>query len=127
MRRQDLIHAELCYKVLGVLFDVWTRIGPSHRENFYQKAIATGLKRKGVRFAEQLPARLSYADEIVGIYYFDFLIEEKIVLEIKAREYFSQQDIRQLYGYLRAKNLQLGLLAHFTKSGVKFKRVVNLR
>ena len=49
------------------------------------------------------------------------------ILEIKVKNYFSKSDISQLYSYLKAKGLQLGIIAHFTKTGVKFKRVVNIR
>ena len=61
-----------------------------------------------------------------NLYYFDFLIENKIVLELKARNYFSRKDIDQLFSYLKSKDMKLGIIAHFTKSGVKFKRVVNI-
>jgi len=63
---------------------------------------------------------------IQSIYYFDFLIDGKIILETKVRNYFSKKDIDQLCSYLKVKNLKLGIIAHFTKTGVKFKRIVNL-
>ncbi|PIS29970.1 MAG: hypothetical protein COT41_03880 [Candidatus Portnoybacteria bacterium CG08_land_8_20_14_0_20_40_83] len=70
---------------------------------------------------------MNYKNKPIGIYYFDFLIDDKIVLEIKVRDYFSKKDITQLYSYLKAKNLKLGIIAHFTKTGVKFKRVANIK
>ncbi len=127
LKRKDLVHVDLCYQIMGVLFDVWKNVGYGHKEKLYQKAIAQGLKASGLRFREQLPAKVYYAGTAIGMYYFDFLIEDKIVLEIKVREYFSKNDITQLYSYLRTKNLKLGLIAHFTRSGVKFKRIVNVR
>ena len=62
----------------------------------------------------------------MGNYFLDFLIEDKIILEIKKREYFSKQDINQLFEYLQTTGLKLGIIAHFTRIGVKFKRIVNL-
>jgi len=70
--------------------------------------------------------RLKYRGREIGIYFLDFLIEDKIILEIKKREYFSKKDIDQVYAYLKATKLKLGIIAHFTKSGVKFRRVLNL-
>ncbi len=64
---------------------------------------------------------------MVGRYYFDFLIEDKIILEIKVRNYFSKKDIEQLNSYLKATRLKLGIIAHFTRAGVKLKRIVNLK
>lgn len=126
LRRQDLIYPDLSYKIIGSLFSVWTGLGGGHRENFYQKAVSREFESRGMEHKKELPAKISYKEQIVGIYYFDFLIEDKIVLETKVRDYFSKKDIDQLYGYLRAKNLKLGIIAHFTKTGVKVKRVVNI-
>jgi len=127
IKRKDLVYPELCYKILGVLFEVWTRVGFGYKESFYQKAVFNELQEIGLKLQEQLPVRVRYKNKQIGIYYLDFLIEDKIVLEIKVRNYFSYKDIRQLYSYLKAKDLKLGVIAHFTRTGVKFKRVVNLR
>ena len=124
--RKDLIYSNLCYQVMGILFEVWKKLDYGHKEKFYQKAISQDFKTKEFHFKEQLPAKIHYKGKFIGIYYFDFLIEDKIVLEIKIRNYFSKKDINQLYSYLKAKKLKLGIIAHFTKTGVKFKRVVNL-
>ena len=126
IRKQDLLYPELSYQIVGILFSAGIEIGFDHKEKFYQKVIANKLKESGLKFAEQLPAKVYYKKEFIGIYYFDFFIEGKIVLEIKAKSFFSQKDIQQLYSYLKAKGLKLGILAYFTKSGVRFKRIVNL-
>lgn len=124
--KTNLIHADLSYKVIGALFDVWTTLGHGHKERIYQKAVAKSLTMGGIRFTEQAPAKLMYRGDAIGMYYFDFLIDDRLILELKVREYFSKHDIEQLYSYLKASSLKLGLIAHFTRSGVKFRRVVNL-
>lgn len=121
-----VIFPELSYKIVGILFDVWNTIGYGHKESFYQKAISKNLRDSDIPFREQEKTKVEYKGEEVGIYFLDFLIDNKIVLEIKKREYFSKKDIDQLYGYLKATKLKLGIIAHFTKTGVKFKRVLNL-
>ena len=126
VKRKDLIYPELCYKIIGILFVVWTELGFGHKESFYQNALVEEFKNANLNFKEQLPVKIMYKNKKIGIYYFDFLIENKMILELKVRNFFSQKDIRQLYSYLKAKDLKLGLIAHFTQSGVKFKRVVNL-
>jgi len=127
LKRKDLVYPDLSYKIMGILFEVWTKLEFGYKEKFYQKAIAEEFKNINLQFREQLPAKISYKGKVVGIYYFDFLIEDKIILEIKVRNYFSKRDIEQLYSYLKAKNLKLGIIAHFTRAGVKFKRIVNLQ
>jgi len=126
VRRKDLVYPELSYEIIGILFNVWNAIGSNHKEAFYQKAVAKDFQEHKLSFKEQLPVKINYKGKFIGIYYFDFLIEGKIILELKVRDYFSKKDITQLYSYLRAKNLKLGLIVHFTKGGVRVKRVVNM-
>ena len=126
LKRKDLIYSELSYQTMGVLFKVWTKLGFGYKEKIYENAAAKEFKNIELKFKKQLPVKINYNNEFIGIYYFDFLIENKIVLELKVRNYFSTKDINQLYSYLKAKNLKLGIIAHFTRTGVKFKRIVNL-
>lgn len=125
--RKDLVYPELSYQVLGILFEVWNDVGFGHREKIYQKAVATTLKSTGIEFKEQVPSKLIYQNQVIGVYYFDFLIDDKIILELKVRNYFSKQDINQVYSYLKSSGLRLGLISHFTQSGVKYKRIVNIK
>ena len=75
-------------------------------------------------------ALFSPLDASIGIFFPDFLIEindVKIILDIKKNENFGPKNIRQVNDYLKATGLKLGILANFTKSGVKFKRLINLK
>ncbi len=63
----------------------------------------------------------------MGIYALDFLVFGKIILELKQKSFISAKNIDQLYKYLRATNLKLGLIITFTRDGIEYKRVVNLR
>jgi GxxExxY protein len=71
-----------------------------------------------------LPIELRYKDESLGRYFLDFLIEDKIVLEIKSDSKFYIRDIKQVLGYLKAKNLELGILACFGRRGLIYKRII---
>ncbi len=125
-----MVHKDLCFKIVGVLFSVYKELGGSLLEKHYQKAVAAALKKAGILFTEQVLTRLVFEDKVIGIFYIDFLIEisgVKIVLEIKKNENFGQKNIQQVYNYIKTLNLELGILANFTKSGVKFKRIVNLK
>ena len=126
LERNDLVYPELCYQIMGILFDVWKEIGYGHKERMYQQGVATGLRKANLSIQEQLPTKVIYKGNPIGIYYFDFLVESKIVLELKVRAYFSKKDIDQLYGYLKTNDLKLGILALFTRTGVKCKRIVNI-
>ena len=122
----EIIHKELSYEVMGALFDVFNEIGYGHKEKIYQKALSQVLKQKKISFDEQIKTDLYMKEEVVGIYFLDFLIENKIVLEIKSRTNFRAADLRQAKAYLNSLNLQLAILATFTPSGVKYRRILNI-
>jgi GxxExxY protein len=80
-----------------------------------------------LKYKEQVLMPLNYKNEKIGKYFLDFLIEDKIILEVKKDKNFSRKNIEQVIGYLRAFNLKLGILANFTSQGLKFKRIVNIK
>lgn len=123
----ELIHKDLSFKVNGVLFDVFNTLGYGYKEVYYQRAIAEGLRQTGLRFEEQMSCPLSFKGMRIGVHRFDFFIEDKLILEIKQGDHFSKTHIVQLHGYLKSKNLSLGILAYYSSRGLKFKRIVNLR
>lgn len=125
--KPDLLYPDLSYQIVGILFDVFSELGFGYKENQYQKAIEIAFKNCGINYKKELPVRISYKDCFITTIYLDFLIEDKIILEIKQGNKFSKKDIEQIYNYLKSTNLKLGLLARFTRSGVKFKRIVNIK
>ncbi len=120
----DLVHKELSYKITGILFKVQSELGGGYQEKYYQKAVALELKNNNIDFKEQVLVDLKYGDENIGRYYIDFLIEDKIVLEIKANHVFYNRDVKQILAYLKSTGLALGILAGFGKYGLKFKRIL---
>jgi len=126
LKRDDLIYPELSYTIVGILFEVYNNLGPGHKERCYQKAVAVAFRAAKTSFKEQAYSPVIFKDNNVGNYFLDFLIEDKIVLEIKSGEKFLKQNISQIYSYLKIKKLKLGILANFTKEGLKFKRIINL-
>jgi len=127
MKRDDIIYPELSYKIVGILYDVYNEIGAGHREKYYQNAISQAFKNNNIEFKEQVYFPLKYKEKIVGKCFFDFLIDNKMVLEIKKGSIFPKQNIDQLYEYLRLSKLKLGIIANFTRNGVYTKRIVNIR
>ena len=122
-----MIYKELSYLLVGILFDIYNELGYGYQEKHYERAIGKELARRKVPYKCQLCCRLKLRGEEIGKYYFDFLVDDKIVLEIKRGNYFSRKNISQVKGYLKAMNLQLGILANFTESGIKFMRILNVK
>ena len=126
VKRGDLIYPELSYIIVGCLYEVWNELGPGHSERTYQKATAVMFAKKNLRFIEQLPAPVYFKEERLNNRFLDFLVEDKIVVELKKNESFSIGNIRQINDYLIRKKLSLGILANFTFKGVNTKRVINI-
>lgn len=121
----ELIYPDLSYQLVGVLFDVHTELGSRYQEKYYQRAIASTLQEKGISFQQQVPVRLTMSGNPIGRYFADFVIDGKIVLEIKAVPRLVLGDHRQVDAYLKALNCKLGVLANFRSPSLKFKRIVN--
>lgn len=124
-KRDDLIYPDESYKIVGMLFDVYNELGPGHHEQYYQRATEAELKNAGLVYKSQFYVPLLYKDKVVGREYFDFLIEDKIILEIKKGDRFSHKHIEQVSQYLKTSGYKLAILANFGNNGVTFKRIVN--
>jgi GxxExxY protein len=125
--RNDLIYKDECYKIIGLIFEIFNGVGYGYKEKFYQNAVANSFTENKITFKKELKARVNFKGKEIGYYYFDFLVFNKIIIELKRKNYFSKKDIDQLYSYLKAMNLKLGILIYFTKNGIKYKRIVNLK
>ncbi|MBU3925019.1 GxxExxY protein [Patescibacteria group bacterium] len=120
----DLVYKELSYEIVGVLYEVYKELGGGYQEKYYQRAINLKLKKKNFRFREQICIGIKIENENIGKYFLDFLIEDKIILEIKAAPKFYARDIKQVLGYLQSTNLNLGILASFGRNGLFYKRIL---
>lgn len=121
----DLVYPELSYAIVGILFKVHTNLGGWYQEKYYQRAVEVALKGQKIIFDKELLVDLSFDGEKIGKYFLDFLIEGKIILELKAKPQLSREEFRQVRAYLKAKNLRLGILANFRGERLVYKRILN--
>jgi GxxExxY protein len=126
LQRDDLVYPKLSYKIVGILFDVYNELGYGFDEKTYQKAVAIAFKDSKIKFQEQVHAPLAYRGNKVGLNFFDFFIDDRVVLELKKGDRFSKTHIDQVYKYLMSKDLKLGILAYFSPRKLLFKRIVNI-
>ncbi len=105
---------------MGVLFDIFNKLGPGHNEKYYENAVAKGLDLKGIKHKRQVKIDLKYNHEKVGVFYLDFLIENKIILELKTGRRFSKQRFNQVIEHLKSsgKNLLFWRLLLFLESNL---------
>jgi len=125
LQRNDIIYPKLSYVINGVLFDVYRQIGAGHKESYFQKAVAVGFMSKEINFEEQFYVPLKMNGEIVGKYFLDFLVEDKIVVELKRGRFVLSDLINQVGAYLESADKLLAIVACFTYRGVIIKRIIN--
>ncbi len=125
IKRKDLIFPELSYKVIGCAFDVYNSLGGGHHEKYYQRALAEAFKNRGLKAIEQVYYPMIYNGNIIGKNFLDFLIDNKLVVEIKKGNKFSKRHIDQVLEYLKISKIKLAILINFGSSEVSFKRIIN--
>ena len=125
LKNSKVLYPELSYKIIGILYDVYNTLGFGYQEKYYYRAIKEGLVSNKLAVKEQAHIPLQYKNSKIGRYFVDFIVEDKIVLELKRGDRFSRVNIEQVYGYLKSTGLKLGILANFTSDGIKFKRILN--
>ena len=126
VKREKVIYKDLSYRIVGILFEVYNELGYGYQEKYYQRAIENSLKGNNIKFESQAAFKIRYKGKGIGRYFLDFLIEDKIVLEIKKGKHFSKNNLEQIKGYLKVTNKKLAILANFTPDGVKFYRMLNI-
>lgn len=109
--------------ILGAAIEVHRSLGPGFSESVYCKALSIEITQRGISFTPQSPVQVGYRNEVVGEGKVDFLVEGKVVVEIKAVEALAPIHIAQVISYLRATHHKLGLLINFNvrrlKDGIK--------
>jgi GxxExxY protein len=122
---EELLYHELTRQVIGVSFTVHNMLGFGHREKVLQRAHEIEYEKLGLKFKKEAPVSIFYEGRIIAKYFMDFVIEDKVVVELKLANEFYTKDIKQVLCYLKANNLRLGLLIIFNKEGVSVKRIIN--
>lgn len=121
-----VIYKDLSYKVVGAIFEVYNELGYGFKERYYEDAIAKELELRGLNHKRQVSYNLLYKGESIGRHQLDFLVENRIIVELKVGEFYSKNSINQVTQYLKATNLKLAILINITQSGVRFKRILNI-
>lgn len=113
MARSKLIHEPLTYSVIGAFFEVYHTLGFGFLEHVYVSSLTRELRRRGHEIGREVSVPIFYKDEEVARQRLDMIVDGKLVVGTKSGERLHNEAIRQLSGYLRATNLEVGLLLHF--------------
>jgi GxxExxY protein len=108
-----LLEGELTGEIIGAFYECYNQLGYGFLESVYRRALAVELRARGHRCAEEGQIEVAYKGVIVGTYRFDMLVDDRVIVEAKAGEILGPTDKQQLLNYLRATNIEIGLLLHF--------------
>lgn len=123
--KTDLLHAELSYQVMRAVFEVHNHLGPGFAEGIYEEALVREFERCGIPYQRQKIVEVHYKGAVVGVHRLDLVVDDRIVLELKAATGLDSAHLGQVLSYLRASGLQLGILINFGTPRVQSRRVVN--
>ena len=123
-KKVDLLYKELTYQIRGAVFDVHKALGSGHKESVYHKALVEEFKKREMKFTEEKKIPISYNKVRVGIYRPDFVIDDKIIVEIKAVSFLSKNFLEQIKHYLCGSSYRLGLLINFGCRRADIRRII---
>ena len=119
-----LLLKETSFQIIAAIYEVHNVLGFGFLENVYQKALVKELRLRDLKAEEQKEIKVLYKDEEVGSYYADIVVNDEIILELKAVENLTKSHESQLLNYLKGTGLKLGFLVNFGKEKAVYKRMV---
>jgi GxxExxY protein len=121
----DVIYPELSYNIMEAVFEVHNQLGPGFGEEIYQQALIVEMETRSIPFEAQKSLVVWYKGKPMGTYRLDFLVDGKIILELKAVSSLNDLFKQQLTSYLKATDLRLGILLNFGTRRVEYIRIAN--
>lgn len=116
---------ELSDKLIGLALEVYKTLGSGFLEGVYQEALSIELEQSNLQFEQQKELSIKYKNRILNKkYYADFIVENKIILELKTVECIDNIHIAQVINYLKSTGLKVGYIINFGAAKFEFKRIV---
>lgn len=109
----DLIYQKESYVIRGIAFEIYKQFRNAYKEKIYQNAYEIGLKEKDLIVEKEKRINVFFKGKKVGIYIPDLVINEKIIIELKAKPKVTPDDIKQFWYYLKGSNYKVGFLINF--------------
>jgi GxxExxY protein len=120
----DMLYEELTYKVRGAIFKVYNTLGFGHKEGVYSKALAIEFEKEKIPFKTEHSIDVLYEGQKVGKYRPDFIVDDSIIIELKAIPFMGRDAEVQMVYYLKGTKYKLGLLVNFGSDKLDIKRKI---
>jgi GxxExxY protein len=118
-----LLHYDLTKKILEACFEVSNELGAGFLESVYEKAMLVVLQQKGLQARPQVPLEVTFRGTSVGEFFADVIVEEKVLLELKAVQTLCAEHQAQVINYLKATGIEVGLLINFGRPKLEYRRL----
>jgi GxxExxY protein len=116
---------KLTRPIIGAAIEVHTILGPGFLESIYRKALLHELQLRGMATQSELPVEVSYKNQIVGNHRLDLIVDGVVVIELKAVTAISPAHLAQILSYMRALDIDTGLVFNFGEDRLRWKRILN--
>ncbi|MCH8331406.1 MAG: GxxExxY protein [Bacteroidetes bacterium] len=110
-----MLHRELSSKIIGSFYNVYNKLGFGFLEKVYENSLLHELREQGLKCSQQEPIEVFYKNFKAGLYFADIIVEDKMILEVKCVETLMEAHELQLINYLKATDIEIGLLLNFGK------------
>lgn len=118
----DLLYSDLTYKIRGAIFAVWKELGSAFKESIYHNALKEELRKRKISFEDEKSIEIIYNNKKIGAYQPDFIVEGKLIIELKSLPIITHREQRQVWHYLKGTNYKLALLVNFGGEKLEIKR-----
>ncbi len=125
MADTSYLYSDLTRKIIGAAMKVHSTLGNGFQEVIYQRALAIEQQKQGISFERELEMPIFYDGEEIGMRRVDFLVEGKVMVELKAIIALEDVHLAQAINYLEAYQLEVGLLLNFGTKSLEFRRLIN--
>ena len=119
---KELKYEAITKAIIGCAFDVLNELGAGFLESVYERAMLIALEEKGINAAAQHPMRVMFRKECVGEFFADMLVEDKIIVELKAVKSIAPEHQAQIINYLNATGCEVGLILNFGLPRLQYRR-----
>ena len=125
---RDAKFKQLTERIIGVFYEVYNRLGYGFLEKVYENSMLIEFQKENIPVVAQAPIKVFYGDKVVGEYFADLLVDGKVIVEIKAAKALIAEYEAQLLNYLKATDVEVGLLLNFgPKPEIRRKAFDNFR
>lgn len=109
----ELLQKDLTDKIIKAFYNVYNKLGYGFLEKVYENALRMELQKMGLRAISQMPINVKYDNQVVGEYFADLCVEDSVIIELKVADPLPEQAKAQLTNYLKATEIEVGLLLNF--------------